>query len=511
MAHYLVYVRRSYVKAGAPDVSEEVQVASVLPMLPAGATHEVIADSDEGQHNSGRTDRRDGYRELIARIEGGRCDGVGVYDLSRLARNARLVLNLHHAMEERRLPLLIAAMPNTRFDTAVGRFMLGQLALTAQFQADLDSERMRTLTHTLFLDGRHRGRDPFGYRSVKDDAGRRLLVPDPDEAAVVRRVWERAGRQSFDEIVADLNRDGIRHRQDRPWTRDAVKDIIRRGRLYLGFVVEKRGLDERPGRHEAIVGESTYRAAMVGLAARRRGIRRRTTRHRAYLLAGLLHCGCGARMRGQTVVSRGREWRYYQCPNAVRKVRDQAGELICQAGSVPADAAEETAFERIATLVLPQRTIDEAREELQRRLNVPLTSLHETQRVRLERRLVNLRKQHAWGDIGDGEYRRLVAETRSELAAIPDSDKLVLFDRNRRAITSLLEAVQYLEADGKRDLLLLLVEYAEARDRKLDPERLVWTPPVRPFFEPAFVMAPPDGCTGAAAQDPLAYYAEASG
>ena len=43
---------------------------------------------------------------------------------------------------------------------------------------------------------------------------------------------------------------------DGPWTREAVKDIWRRGRFYLGYVVEKRGRDERQGRHEPILEEA---------------------------------------------------------------------------------------------------------------------------------------------------------------------------------------------------------------------------------------------------------------
>lgn len=66
--------------------------------------------------------------------------GRGVADLSRLARNARLMLDLSAELERRRVPLLIANMPNASFDGANGRYMFGQLALAGQLQRDLDSE-----------------------------------------------------------------------------------------------------------------------------------------------------------------------------------------------------------------------------------------------------------------------------------------------------------------------------------------------------------------------------------
>jgi DNA invertase Pin-like site-specific DNA recombinase len=192
VSHFLVYVRRSYRPNGAPDISDEMQVAAALSMLPADATHEVIADS--GGHHSGRTDRRDGYQELIRRIESGTVAGIAVYDLSRLARNAQLMHNLKAALDRRNVPLLVANMPTSRWDTATGRFMFGQLVLAAQFQADLDSENARGRDERLFADGYHRGNPPRGYRNAR--AGdRRVLEVDPD-AGATRRPDRRAAPRS---------------------------------------------------------------------------------------------------------------------------------------------------------------------------------------------------------------------------------------------------------------------------------------------------------------------------
>jgi hypothetical protein len=109
---------------------------------------------------------------------------------------------------------------------------------------------MTGMQRRLFEDGRHRGHDPLGYRSRRD-AGGNLVHPReleivPEEAAIVRRVWHELAQRSLIDVAELLNREGVPH--DGPWTRDAVKDIRRRGRLYLGYVVEKRGRDERPGR-----------------------------------------------------------------------------------------------------------------------------------------------------------------------------------------------------------------------------------------------------------------------
>jgi hypothetical protein len=80
--------------------------------------------------------------------------------------------------------------------------MFGQLCVAAQFQRDLDSERMTSMQRRLFEDGRHRGHDPLGYRSRREVDGRlshpRELEVVPDEAEIVRRVWRGLATQSLE-------------------------------------------------------------------------------------------------------------------------------------------------------------------------------------------------------------------------------------------------------------------------------------------------------------------------
>lgn len=455
-SHYLVYVRRSYRPNGAPDISDEAQVEAALSMLPAGATHEVIADS--GGHHSGRTDRRDGYQELIRRIESGSVAGIAVYDLSRLARNAQLMHNLKAALDRRSVPLLVANMPTSKWDTATGRFMFGQLVLAAAFQADLDSEHARRRDQLQFEDGRHRGNPPRGYVNGKDATNRRTLVVDPPHARRVVQIVELLPDHSFSDVARILTRDGY------PMTVAAVKDVARRLRVYLGFVVRGRGLDERPGRHEPLITDDQYRAAVAAIRTRTR-VGARSRPHRVYVLAGVIECGCGSKMTGEARVSRGRDWRYYRC-------------RACDAPMVPADPAETAVLDELAALPpLLQRTIDRADQAAKERVTSPVTSAAATQRDRLERRITALRKQHSWGEIDDTQFRAEVAETRAELARLPDPGKLVAFTATRRLIASFGDMI---EAGGPPDhqrLVALAVDRVVARDRVV--EEVLLSPVIR--------------------------------
>ena len=299
MAQHLIYVRRSYKEANAADLSDEMQEAACRALLPPGASVRVISDS--GGHQSGSTAARNGYQALLAAVAAGDAAAIVVYDLSRLARNARLMLDLAHELERRQVPLLVANLPGARFDGATGRYLFGQLCLAAQLQRDLDSERMTGIQRRLFEAGRQRGHDPLGYRSRRDSEGTlhhpRELVIVPEEAAIVHRVWLELVQRSLNEVAELMNRDGVPHRGGGVWTRESIKDIVRRGRFYLGFVVEKRGRDERPGKHEPIITEAEHSRTMAAIASRRR-VGNKPGPFRSYVLRGLLYCACGTRMRG---------------------------------------------------------------------------------------------------------------------------------------------------------------------------------------------------------------------
>ena len=488
--HYVIYVRRSHKRLEDADVSDETQVERAKAALPAGSTYEVISDS--GGHNSGRKENRDGYQELIQRVRSGRVQGIAVYDLSRLARDARVMLNLKHELDAQNVHLVASNLPGSTFDSAPGRFMFGQMCLAAQFQADLDSERQTAMHRRTFEDGGHRGNDPFGYRSTRDEQNRRQLVPVPEEAEVVKDIFRLLAQRSSTDVTDELNSRGISHRDGRPWSKQAVRDVWRRRRLYLGYVVYKRGLEERRGRHNPIIGEAEYTDAMAAVASRTHN-GQPAKPHRTYALAGVLHCSCGAKMRGETRVSRGQEWRYYVCPVSRRRSTRTApdGTIIrCEAETVPAEAAEGAVLNTIAGMILPQRVIDTARAEVRRRLRTPHASTHEKQRQRLQTRQANLRKQFEWGDIPEDEYRRKMADCERQLAILPSTDKVLLFDRNRQVMVSMAENVMKANPRQRKELVRMLVEHVAAEQRQVLVDTITWTPPARPFFKPAWLERP---------------------
>ena len=122
--------------------------------------------------------------------------------------------------------------------------------------------------------------------------------------------------------------------------------------MYLGYVVEKRGRDERPGQHEPILTVAQYERTQAAVAARRRA-GNKPKPFRAYALRRLLFCACGTRLRGEAHGQRGTDRRYYRCPK-----------LGCRSRRAPADALEADVLELIAEAALPKSVVDVAQREL---------------------------------------------------------------------------------------------------------------------------------------------------
>ena len=93
-----------------------------------------------------------------------------------------------------------------------------------------------------------------------------------------------------------------------------------------------------------------------------------------------------------------------------------------------------------------------------------------------------------WGDLTDEDYRREMADTRALLAELPDPNKLVAFDRNRRVMVAMAENVANATRPQLAELMQLLVERVQAKGRSVDPESIEWTLPARPFFEPTALL-----------------------
>jgi hypothetical protein len=119
-------------------------------------------------------------------------------------------------------------------------------------------------------------------------------------------------------------------------------------------------------------------------------------------------------------------------------------------------------------------------------------SAADERRSRAQKRVARLGQMFEWGDIEEAEYRRKVEEAKTDLAALPESDKVAGFDEVARLVSSLPAALSKSTPEQVKGLVRLVVESVETRDRHVT--RGVVVPAARPFFaDDDLLMAPPDG------------------
>ena len=90
-----------------------------------------------------------------------------------------------------------------------------------------------------------------------------------------------------------------------------------------------------------------------------------------------------------------------------------------------------------------------------------------------------LRKQHEWDDLSDADYRSKRAKVMTDMALLPDGNKVIAFDRNRRVMASMAKNVAAATPLQKAELARLHIDRAVATNGTV---AVAWSGPARPFF-----------------------------
>jgi len=156
--------------------------------------------ADEGA--SGKGLDRAGLREARRALEEHRAAVLVVTKLDRLSRSVRDIFALVEEEFTQNGASLVSIAENLDATTAMGKAFLGILAVLAQMERELISERTRGALAHIKREGRYLGRVPFGKRL--DRRGR--LVTDREAAKALRRARRlRAKGASWREITERMD------------------------------------------------------------------------------------------------------------------------------------------------------------------------------------------------------------------------------------------------------------------------------------------------------------------
>ena len=144
-----------------------------------------------------------------------------VYSLSRLARSVRDCIDLASRLERAGAELVLL-VDQIDTSTATGKMFFHVLAALAQFESDLNGERVRAALDFTRQNGRRYCLNaPFGYSF---DHGR--IVPKEYEQKLVRRIKQlRAKGWSYRRIEQRFREAGVTNRRGNPFPFQAIASI----------------------------------------------------------------------------------------------------------------------------------------------------------------------------------------------------------------------------------------------------------------------------------------------
>jgi DNA invertase Pin-like site-specific DNA recombinase len=335
MQKALAYIRRSAPGASLSYAEQRDAVTALAARHGNTTLDELVengrsgADAKSAFGGTGRGGNRRAYRDLRERIAQGGVSVVYAYNLSRLARSTRELLDLAEACADTGTVLRTVKEGEQNFTTPSGRLFLTLLGAIAAFEAESASDRTHDRVAGQRERGEYVGRPPYGFRikGGKNNGGGPLtLVPIASEQAVIRRVKKTfATSRTYEATAKALNAAGVKSPTGIWWRSGTVRRVLDR----QGILGTRLG--RRPG----------SRALASAIFVR------------------LLYCNfCDGLLSPKRKFRGGRDWTAYQCTRARFEPQHPRPQMVSE--QVVLDwARRETARMRIPYDELVVREQDE--------------------------------------------------------------------------------------------------------------------------------------------------------
>jgi site-specific DNA recombinase len=253
---------------------------------------------------------RSGFGQMISFLKkNNACRVLVVEKTDRLYRNFRdlvtideLGLEIHFVKEN------VVLSPDSRSSE---KFMHGIKVLMAKNYIDNLSEETRKGMLEKARQGIWPSYAPLGFLNVMGSDGKRTIVPDPNLAPMIKRLYEQyaTGKHSLKDMVRTARADGFTYRKSGDAVPKSTIHKILRNRIYSGDF-EFDGITYH-GTYEPIVARELWERVQIILDGR---ISKKTPGARVkdqFAFRGLISCGhCGCALVGEIKKSR---YVYYHC------------------------------------------------------------------------------------------------------------------------------------------------------------------------------------------------------
>lgn len=216
----MIYLRCSTAGQVADGVSLDVQRSRCEAWANANGYSVEGIYGDEGISGKKASNRPALAAALdhVCRVRG----ALVVYSLSRLARSTKDALTISDRLSKVGADLVSLS---EKIDTtsAAGKMVFRMLAVLAEFERDLVSERTKAALSLKRSRGQRIGQLPFGYDVAEDGA---TLLPNTKEQATLAELRRlRAKGLTWKAVAEDLNSRGLSTKSGRDWTLFTARKI----------------------------------------------------------------------------------------------------------------------------------------------------------------------------------------------------------------------------------------------------------------------------------------------
>ena len=320
---------------------------------------------------SGRDAHRPQYRALVgdALARGSDIATIVVHHTSRFTRDATEARLVKRRLRKAGVHVLSASQEIG--DDVSGHLLEGILECFDEYESDVTGARTAAAMRESVRQGFYPGaRPPFGYATqpveIRPGIVRHRLVPDPDEAPIVRELFRLyVASHGALGVARSLNQRGLLHR-GKLWNKTVVFNVLAdttvAGTFYWGRHATREQIERPRSEWLALAVEPIVDAATFALAQRLRATRdsreRRGASSPMHVLGGLLRCAkCGAsyvlESSGKRVDGGVYRYCYYNCRTACR-----VGKEACTGFRIPMRELDEAVLTRIADVVCtPERAV----------------------------------------------------------------------------------------------------------------------------------------------------------
>lgn len=335
----LIYARFSTEHQSDKSIEEQVAdcrawcEARGIPVLGVYADYAV----------SGMKASRPQFDAMMDALRDGAADTVVCYDQSRLSRDFLNWFSLRQEMEGMGVRIASITQDYVGGNIEDSSVLIQEtiIALHNQMHIADTKRKVKAALRYRAQTGQHTGgKPPLGY-DLKD----KRLVVNEAEAATVRRIFrEYAEGESYRNIIAGLNRDGILTKRGSAFGINSIHDLLK-NKKYIGIVeygalpYNSDGSRNSHGKHSedaltvkrpelAIISEELFERVQAKMTTNKKDAAGRPATARDYPLKGKVFCmDCGSAMTVFRSKKREHVYYYYKCSRKDRTF-DCAGRPI---------------------------------------------------------------------------------------------------------------------------------------------------------------------------------------